>query len=168
MFEELYQFIVHPAQFVQDRKSSPTKAVMFFSLFLVSLAFSAGAERPLISGLFWFIIFILMLVFYSAILDFIAQLFSLKPQSNRLFYTLGLAYLPYCLTVPIDLLGQSYSIFYFLSIVPFVLSAYLELTIIKGLYDVSYKKSLLIWSIPMLSFLGVTVGIIVLGVGAVL
>jgi hypothetical protein len=151
MFIELYRFITQPTVFLNERQGLPPRSLMFFSLYLTCLSFSAGAEKPILMSLFWFLLCSIVLVIYSSILDFVAQLFNLKAQSKGLYYFLGLAYLPYCLMVPLNLIIHINPIFYVLSMFPIGLSFYLELTIIKSVYMTSYWKSFFIWIIPSIS-----------------
>jgi hypothetical protein len=165
MFTDLYGFITQPKVFLAERLDSPPKSLMFFSLYLTCLAFSAGAESPLLMSLFWFLVCTFILVLYSSILDFVAQTFGLKAQSKSLFCFLGLAYLPYCLTVPINLLINVNPYLYVLGMIPFGLSFYLELSIIKAIYETSYGKSFFIWIIPSVTILTVILVAVFLVVG---
>lgn len=157
MFYDLYLFITNPTQFLEDHREDPPKNMMFFVLYLTCLGFSAGTSHPILMSLLWFLGCTVILVFYSAILDFIAQLFSYKAQSKVLFSYLGLAYLPYCLSVPINLLVDVHAYSVVLTFIPICLSFFLELTIIKSVYRASYSKSFLIWIMPTVSIVGTVI-----------
>lgn len=165
MFTELYAFITGPTEYVSRKQESPPKALMFFSLFLVCMSFSAGESSPILMSLFWFVVASFVLVVYTSVLDFVAQLFGLKAQSKTLYYYLGLAYLPYCLMVPLNLIMHVNPFLYVLGMIPVGMSFYLELTVIKTLYVTTYWRSFFIWVIPSLTTV-VLIGLVsLLGVG---
>lgn len=155
MFYDLYLFITHPSQFIETYREAPPKGLMFFALYLTCLGFSAGSGHPILMSFLWMLGCVVLLILYSSVLDFIAQLFLYKAQSKQLFCFLGLAYLPYCLFVPINLLADYHPYFLMLTFVPIVLSFSLELTIIKTVYQASYGKSFAIWVMPTLSIVAV-------------
>ncbi len=107
-----------------------------------------------------FLVFVQTLVF-----DFTAQALGRPANTVRLFYWLALSGTPLLLKLPLALVqGMSMSLNFFVVLITFGLSCFcacLQIFTIKTLYQMSLKRSLFVYFIPIIAVVGV-VGLLVL------
>lgn len=167
-------YLRHPFQTIQSHaEDTPMKA----SVIMMALVSFASAAQLTILGIpswlmFSFILFLIVgffLFLQSVVTDFVAQLFSLKPQSLKTFYWFGLSLAPHLLfllkwgfiKMGVSSLSWMMSLF---SLGLWVFSMVLQIYVIKTLYKTGTAKSCFIYFAPVLAIFAVVSAFVILGV----
>lgn len=163
ILSQLESFITHPKRYILLRgKYNYPK----FTLLCLALATSpvltetnAGQFNAIALFSITFVIYIFFLAIQSMVTDFFAQLLKFKANSLNLFLWLGIGLLPLALLMPINILSQRLSPnFYFIwdisTFIIFLSVLYLHILSVKTLYQTSTKKAIVIYFLPIISFIG--------------
>ena len=175
MVNALYALITRPFQFIKSHADESPSKLSVLCIILASLCVASEANGSVISvislGLITAMIYSVLLFLQSVTIDFFAQgALGCEAKSLRLFYWFGISLLPLALWVPLDILdssGKAHGGISLIKLSLFILILCEQLLILKTQYNLSTKKSLLLYVFPFLftglSFIGLALILVFLG-----
>mgnify|MGYP000618884610 CR=1 FL=1 len=154
-----YHYLFHPIQSMQGRKEWPAQWAVVAILVSAFIALYRTGSSSLGLWFFYAVFVTLLLIISSLMIDFIAQLFSLAPNSKQLFYALSITHIPYIVGLPLSslyfmfpntVLGALAAIGYALL---FVFVIYLQIKAVQCLYDITVVQAFFLFASPLILLL---------------
>ncbi|RAP33251.1 hypothetical protein DID80_08190 [Candidatus Marinamargulisbacteria bacterium SCGC AAA071-K20] len=163
ILSQLYGFITQPKRYIAIHSGFRPTPLCFLSLLLAASAILTETNRLSLNPIIILILATLIYTFFifvqSIVTDFFAQFFKFKANSYRLFLWLGISLLPLSLNMPLNILSarlpNSFSLLWDLATLAIVMSVvYLQIQSIKAIYDCTTKRSIVMYIMPAIVFLG--------------
>ncbi len=156
----LYRYITAPFKQTEENLHYTPKYEALLVMTLLGMVFGAsiGGKFFIVLGFLFTLLAMGMIFIQSLIFDFTAQLFHYPGQSLRAYHWLCLATLPLLIKLPLMLLsGINTSLSIFTSLIfsiAYFMSVALHIFTLKHLYQMSTRKTLFIYFLPMLVIVG--------------
>ncbi|MFC1770507.1 hypothetical protein ACFLZV_01340 [Candidatus Margulisiibacteriota bacterium] len=161
----LYSYITNPLKAIskwQDKKPFLAGLTIIFLVSLSNMVKAHNALAILVQAVFLFLFSCIFLFIFSSVLDFTAQLSELKSQSLTLFLWLGISWIPFLLAPAFQLIFDYVP--GIITLVLIVISCGLQVITLKVLYQISTKKSILLFFTPLLLAIGFFLLIMIIGI----
>jgi len=175
MIQTLYTLITQPFRFIRENANENPAKLGVICVLLASLCIASEANGSLMAlvslTLTTAAVYAVLLFFQSVTIDFFAQwILNSTAKSLRLFYWFGISLLPLALWIPLDILntsGKATTVIAFIKLGLFILILSQQIAILKAQYNISTKRSLLLYVFPFLftgaSFIGLALILFFLG-----
>ncbi len=164
----LYRYLISPFKTITEfgpTYSPRLEAMIVLTLLGIAHGAQMGGHYFIVLGFLFVLLGAFFILVQTLIFDFTAQALGGQAQTVRLYYWLALSGLPLLLKLPLSLV-QNASLSLNLGVVTlvFVLSCFvagLQVFTLKTLYQISTRRALFVYFIPLIAVVGV-VGILVI------